>query len=138
MDYPTQYFDQDKTKFSHELCQILDEVAHGGPALGCFRKFRPDVIRPADQLSGSELAFRLIAEGDSDAFMLELFRGGILWRPSQWSSHYLDSFFLEDLPVILVKVDFVTEESSGSASEPVLEPVDMHCQVGTSLYASQL
>ena len=46
MTYLDIYFDKDKTKFSHELCQILDEVTHGGPAPDCLWKLRPYVVGP--------------------------------------------------------------------------------------------
>ena len=44
MTYSRPNFDKDKTKFSHELCQILDEVTHGCPALRRLGKPCSDVV----------------------------------------------------------------------------------------------
>lgn len=55
MTYPGTYFDKDKTKFPHEFCQILDEVAYGRPAFGCLGNSRPYVVV-------SEKPLRLTAE----------------------------------------------------------------------------
>ena len=75
MTYPDIYFDKDKTKFSHELCQILDEVTHGGPAPCCLWKSRPYVVGPVDSLSGAELGFGLVSEGDPDSFSAQAVPG---------------------------------------------------------------
>ena len=83
MTYPDIYFDKDKTKFSHELCQILDEVTHGGPAPCCLWKSRPYVVGPVDSLSGAELGFGLVSEG---AF-LYLGRCGVY--PQRWYGYRL-------------------------------------------------
>lgn len=120
MTYPDIYFDKDKTKFSHELCQILDEVTHGGPALGCLWKSRPYVIGSVGPLSDAELGFGLVSEGDTDSFPVKLFLGRILRWPSQLPAHYFDPFFLEDFPVVLVEIDLVTEESLRLRAEPFL------------------
>lgn len=82
MTYPDIYFDKDKTKFSHELFQILDEVTHGGPAPGCLWKSHPYVVGSVDSLSDAELGLGLVSEGDPDSFPVKLFPGGIL----RWSS----------------------------------------------------
>ena len=86
MEHSGTYFSKDKTKFSHELCQILDEVTHGGPAPCCLWKSRPYVVGPVDSLSGAELGFGLVSEGDPDPFPLKLFLGRILRWPSQLSA----------------------------------------------------
>ena len=130
MTYPDIYFDKDKTKFSHELCQILDEVTHGGPAPCCLWKSRPYVVGPVDSLSGAELGFGLVSEGDPDSFPLKLFLGRILRWPSQLSAHYFDSFFLEDFPVVPVEIDFVSEEPLRLGAEPLLVLLYMDCKVG--------
>ena len=130
MTYPDIYFDKDKTKFSHELCQILDEVTHGGPALGCLWKSRPYVIGSVGPLSDAELGFGLVSEGDTDSFPVKLFLGRILRWPSQLPAHYFDPFFLEDFPVVLVEIDLVTEESLRFRAESFLVLLYMDCKVG--------
>ena len=131
MEHSGTYFSKDKTKFSHELCQILDEVAHGRPTSSRLGKPCPYVVRSVNPLPGPELGFRLVSESDSDPFASELLFGGILRRTAQRASHYLDSLSLEYLSVCPIKIDFVPEEPLRLAAEPLLILVYMYCQVGS-------
>lgn len=104
MEHSGTYFSKDKTKFSHELCQILDEVAHGRPTSSRLGKPCPYAVRSVNPLPGPELGFRLVSESDSDPFASELLFGGILRRTAQRASHYLDSLSLEYLSVCPIKI----------------------------------
>lgn len=131
MTYKVTYFDKDTTKFSHELCQIPDEVAHGRPAFGSLRKPRPYVVGSVYPLPGTELGFGLVSEGDSDSFTLEQFGCRILGRTSPRTPHYLDPLFLEGFPVVPVEVYLVSEGSVWLAAEPFLKLGYMDRKVGS-------
>ena len=129
MTYTRPYYDNDKTKFSHELCQIPDEVAHGCPTLCRFGKPCPDVVGSVCSLAGPELGFCLVSERNSDSFALKLFVRRILRRTSQRATHYLDSFLLEDFPVLTVEIYPAAKESLRLTAKPILIFLYMNSQV---------
>lgn len=129
MTYSRPNFDKDKTKFSHELCQILDEVTHGCPALRRLGKPCSDVVGSVCPLACSKLGFSFISERDSDSLALELLLGRILRRSSQWSSHYLNLLFFENLSVLAVEIYLVAKESLWLTPKPFLIFLYMNSQV---------
>ena len=130
MSQQRPYFDKDTTKFSHELCQILYEVAHCSPALGCLWQLGSDVVCPVGSLGGSELALGLIPEAGPDPFSFKLLGVWVLWRSAKLWPHYLNLFVFKGSAVVSIEVDLVPEESLRLASEPFLEKGEMYTEVG--------
>ena len=129
MTYATTYFDKDKTKFSHELCQILDEVTHGGPAFSGLWKLRPNVVGSVCPLACSKLGFSFISERDSNSLALDLLLSRILRWSSQWSSHYLNLLFFENPSVLAVEIYLVAKESLWLTAKPFLIFLYVNSQV---------
>ena len=72
MAYPSPYFHEDKTKLSHDLCQILDGVTHGCPTLCSIRQICPYVIGPVCDLAGSKQRFGFVSQRDADPLAFDL------------------------------------------------------------------
>lgn len=130
MKYSGAYFDKNKTKFSHKLCQIPNEVTPGGPALGCLGKTRPYVIGSIDSLFHPELYFGFVFDKNHNLLLINLLYHKIFEQPTQRMSYYLDFSPLEDLPIMYFKIDIVSEESLRLAPELFLILLYMNCQVG--------
>lgn len=130
MTYIRPYFDKDKTKFSHELCQILDEVTHGRPAFSSLWKLRPYVVGSVCSLGCSELGFSLVSERDSDSFPFNLLVSRILRRTAQRTAHYLYPFIFEGFPILSVEIYLIAEKPLGLHAEPFLIFLYMGFQVG--------
>lgn len=129
MTEKTTYFGKDTTKFSHELCHILDEVAHRCPSVSRLRQFSSDIVGPVDSLAGPELGFGLVAETSPDSLPLNLFWGWILWWSAKWGAHNLYVVLLKFLAVVPVEVNLIPEETFWLCTETLFKKVYVHREI---------